>query len=103
MGASAGITMTTRLIACINFRPFSGQPSCAQRGSKALADWLESEIRQRKLDCTVERIVCMGHCWDGPNVRVWGGEFVHHATKESLNGLLLRIEAGEFDEQDQGE
>ncbi|MCB1691911.1 MAG: (2Fe-2S) ferredoxin domain-containing protein [Pseudomonadales bacterium] len=87
--------MTTRLIACVNFRPFSGQPSCAGRGSKELIAWLEAEIARREIDVSVERIVCMGHCPHGPNFRVWGGEFVHHADEEKLGELLDRIERGE--------
>ncbi|MEX0942105.1 MAG: (2Fe-2S) ferredoxin domain-containing protein [Pseudomonadales bacterium] len=84
--------MTSRLIACVNFRPFSGQPSCAFRGSRELWDWLEAEIRSRGLDITVERTVCMGHCENGPNIKVQGGDFVHHADKEKLTALLDRLQ-----------
>jgi NADH:ubiquinone oxidoreductase subunit E len=90
--------MASRLIACVNFRPFSGQPSCAFRGSRALWDWLEAEIRQRGLDISIERTVCMGHCEEGPNIKVHGGDFIHHADKEKLTELLDRLEA----EQTQG-
>lgn len=81
----------TRVLACINFRPFSGQPSCAYRGSKELADHLEAEIQRRDLNISLERIVCMGHCQRGPNFRVLGGEFVHEATEEKLDALLDRL------------
>ena len=40
----------------------------------------------------------MGYCQYGPNVRVLGGEFVHHATRESLAELLNRVASGEFDQ-----
>ncbi|XOV90055.1 MAG: (2Fe-2S) ferredoxin domain-containing protein [Pseudomonadota bacterium] len=76
----------------MNFRPFSGQPSCAFRGSKQLADWLEDVIRERNLPVTLERTVCMGHCPRGPNFRLRGGEFIHEANREKLLSLLDRLE-----------
>ncbi len=83
------------LVVCVNFRPFSGQPSCAFRGSKALADWLEQEIRTRELNIGVERIVCMGHCSKGPNVKVKGGDIIHEATTEKLGKILDQLAAEE--------
>lgn len=76
------------LYVCVNFRPFSGQPSCAYRGSKELADWLEQEIRERGLDIAVEHNVCMGYCLYGPNIKIKGGRMVHEATKEKLLDVL---------------
>ena len=85
-------------IVCVNFRPYSNKPSCARRGSEQLADWLEQEIKARRLDATVERSVCFGQCPLGPNVRPLGEAFVHHASKESLRAMLeetsLREEKG---------
>lgn len=83
------------IIVCVNFRPFTHQPSCAQRGSKELANWLEKEIEERELDARVDRSVCLGHCPYGPNVRLPGRDFVHEATKERLIPLLEEIEKGE--------
>ena len=71
-------------VVCTNFRPFTHQPSCAQRGSKELANWLEAEIETRGLDAKIDRSVCLGHCPMGPNVRLLGEEFFHEATKERL-------------------
>jgi len=81
------------IILCTNFRPFSGQPSCAFRGSEELASFLEAEIECRGLDVQVERSVCLGHCVNGPNVRLLGGPFIHHADKEKLNLLLSELES----------
>lgn len=80
--------MSRELVVCVNRRPFSGQPSCAMRGSRELADWLQAEIEARGLDVRVERIVCMGHCAIGPNVKLTGGEMIHEATREKLAALL---------------
>ena len=81
-----------RLIICTNFRPFAGEPSCAFRGSKELADFLEQGINERGLAITLKRSVCLGHCPIGPNVRIAGGEFIHHATEEKLRDLLDQLQ-----------
>ena len=80
------------IVVCTNFRPFTTQPSCKQRGSEELADWLEEEIERRGLDARVDRSVCLGHCPVGPNIRLLGGEFVHEASREKLIPLLESIE-----------
>ena len=79
-------------IVCTNFRPFTTQPSCKQRGSEKLALWLEAEIEKRGLDANVERSVCLGHCPVGPNIRLLGGAYVHEATEETLIPLLESLE-----------
>ena len=79
---------TTKLIVCTNFRPFSGQPSCAYRGSEALLAYLTAEIEQRELNVTVQRGICLGHCPRGPNVKVIGGAFLHEANEAKLRDLL---------------
>jgi len=76
------------IVICTNLRPFTNQPSCAQRGSEALADWLEGEIETRGLNAKVDRSVCLGHCPVGPNVRLLGEDFYHESTKEKLIPLL---------------
>ena len=86
------LSMASILI-CTNMRPFSHQPSCAQRGSRELADWLEAEISRRQLNIEVERIVCFGQCPKGPNARQPGKAFVHHADKEKLSELLDEMTA----------
>jgi NADH:ubiquinone oxidoreductase subunit E len=78
----------TRLIICTNFRPFAGEPSCANRGSKQLADLIERTVKSRGLDITLKRSVCLGHCPVGPNLRVAGGDFIHHATELKVMSLL---------------
>ena len=76
------------IFVCTNLRPFTTQPSCAQRGSEAVASWLEEEIERRGLNAHVERSICLGHCLYGPNVRLLGGDFYHTATEKSLAPLL---------------
>ena len=80
------------IVVCTNFRPFTNQPSCAHRGSEALADWLEEEIESRGLDARVDRSVCLGHCPSGPNVRLLGEDFYHESTQEKLIPLLEALD-----------
>ena len=80
------------IVVCTNFRPFTNQPSCAHRGSEALADWLEDEIESRGLDARVDRSVCLGHCPSGPNVRLLGEDFYHESTQEKLIPLLEALD-----------
>jgi len=80
------------IVVCTNFRPFTNQPSCAHRGSEALADWLELEIESRGLDARVDRSVCLGHCPSGPNVRLLGESFYHESTQEKLIPLLESLD-----------
>lgn len=85
---SHGMLEMKKIIVCTNFRPYSGQPSCAFRGSRKLLEYLEEEIKRRALDVTVEASVCMGHCPKGPNVRPVGGDFIHEANIDKLDELL---------------
>lgn len=89
--------MESHLFICVNRRPI-GQPSCGGRDSAQLADWLEAEIDRRGLDIPVERLVCMGHCRVGPNVKVKAGPMIHGATRETLAALL-----DDFEQQAQGD
>jgi NADH:ubiquinone oxidoreductase subunit E len=81
-----------KVFICTNFRPFSGQPSCAYRGSKQLLSYLEQEIKSRGLDITIEASICMGHCPKGPNVKPSGGYFIHEATQQKLDDWLNQYE-----------
>jgi len=75
-----------------NFNPNAVSKKGAYRGSKELADFLEDGIKERGLAITLKRSVCLGHCPVGPNVRIAGGEFIHHATKDKLMALLGRLQ-----------
>lgn len=57
------------VLVCINRRFRGDQPSCAARGSEAVADAIETGISQRKIDVRLERSICMGQCTKGPTVR----------------------------------
>ena len=78
---------------CINRRFRADEPSCAQRNSEKLADALEAGIQERRIDITLERSVCMGHCQTGPTVRLApGGRFFHGPPLSQVNTILDELE-----------
>ena len=84
--------MSDTVYLCINFRPFTGQPSCAFRGSKKLATLMEEEVARRGLSLRVERTRCMGHCPIGPTFRLAGREYVHEADEGKVIAFLDAFE-----------
>jgi NADH:ubiquinone oxidoreductase subunit E len=81
------------LIFCTNLRPLGGQPSCGGRGSVELASAVKDWIDERGLDLQVDYSVCLGHCHEGPNVRIApGGDFIHEATLEKIIKVLEKLE-----------
>jgi NADH:ubiquinone oxidoreductase subunit E len=85
------INMAQTIVICTNRRPATGIPSCAQRGSEALADQLERLIQSRDLRLTVTRSVCLGHCQEGPTARLApGGELRQFADLTGLQALATK-------------
>ena len=81
------------LMICINRRFRTDEPSCAGRGSEALADRLETEIQSRGINLTVERCICMGHCRAGPAIRLApGGKFYLGPSDNEIAALLDEAE-----------
>lgn len=88
-----GETPTAVLAVCINNRFSSDRPSCGPSGGAALADALEAGIRERGLAVKVDRVVCFGACYKGPNVRlVPGGAFYHRAGQDQIEAILQEAE-----------
>lgn len=82
------------IVVCVNLRPAGFKPSCAAQGSVALADALEKGIAERRIDVTLERICCLGHCNQGPTMRLApGGDFLLGVTEADLPSILERLEA----------
>lgn len=81
------------LLICVNRRFGSDQPSCAARGSVAIADALEAGIRARRIDIETERLRCLGQCLRGPNLRLApGGSFYHRVAIEDVPSVLDALE-----------
>ena len=81
------------LMICINRRFRMDEPSCAGRGSEALADRLEKEIQSRGINLTLERSNCMGYCRTGPTIRLApGGKFYRGRSDDEIAALLMEAE-----------
>ncbi len=63
---------------CINKRLNTDQlPSCAGRGSRGLADYLEKLIADERLPVEIKRGPCMNNCLIGPNLKIQGGALIN--------------------------
>ncbi|MGE4219460.1 MAG: (2Fe-2S) ferredoxin domain-containing protein [Alphaproteobacteria bacterium] len=82
-----------RLAICVNRMGRPGKPCCGARGSLALADAMEAALRERALAVSVERIVCLNKCHEGPNMRIVGGRFFTGVDAAALPGILDELAA----------
>jgi hypothetical protein len=83
----------TALLICVNRRFKGGEPSCAARGSVAIADAIEKGVRERKIDIAVERIICLGQCTKGPTLKLTpAGDFILGTTAAMVPCILERLE-----------
>lgn len=83
-----------KVVVCVNHRANPDLPSCGARGGAAIACRLESELRQRDLEITVERFNCLGQCVAGPNIRLApAGPFYHGLAESDVAWLMIEIEA----------
>jgi NADH:ubiquinone oxidoreductase subunit E len=85
--------MAISLVACIKER-FTSRPSCGVRGSIAIIDKIEAEIKKREWPILVERIRCLGECAKGPNMRIApGGKFFYGMTEAKIPEILDELDA----------
>lgn len=81
-----------RVVVCVNrMRGPSGR-CCGLSGAPEIAEALEAGVRDRALKVDIERIVCLGKCADGPNLRIVGGEFKNHLSMDDVPNLLDEFE-----------
>ncbi|MBF0284653.1 MAG: (2Fe-2S) ferredoxin domain-containing protein [Magnetococcales bacterium] len=84
--------MNVTLVICVNSR-VGDQPSCGPSGGEALADRLEILLKERNSPALLERILCLGQCWEGPNLRIAPrGPVFHHAKLEQIPEILQALE-----------
>ena len=81
------------ILICVNRRFKADEPSCAARGSIAIAEVIESGVRDRRIDIAVERFICFGQCTKGPTVKLAPGDFILGTTLDMVDGILDRLEA----------
>lgn len=91
------------VLVCINRRFRGDQPSCAARGSEAVADAIDAGIAERNIRVKLERSICMGQCTKGPTVRFApGGRFNLGTNLEDVSAILDELESkcGHADDDD---
>lgn len=82
----------TQILICVNRRFQGDEPSCAARGSVAIAEAIESGVLARRIDIEVERVLCFGHCHKGPTVKLAPRDFVFGTTLDMVDGILDQLE-----------
>lgn len=83
----------TAVVVCVNRRFGNDRPSCAGRGSEALADALERQTGERQLAVSVERIRCFGDCTRGPAMRLYpSGPFYRCVSPDDLPEIVADLE-----------
>ncbi len=88
------MTLTPKtILICVNRRFDSDEPSCAARGSFAIAEAIERGVRDRRIDIAVERFICFGQCTKGPTVKLAPGDFILGTTPDMVAGILDDLEA----------
>ncbi|MDH5489434.1 MAG: (2Fe-2S) ferredoxin domain-containing protein, partial [Rhodospirillaceae bacterium] len=74
-----------RVYVCINKK---GGKACIGPKSRAVFRALHKRARERGGEIEVERIVCMGYCSHGPNVKIHGGDFFHEVSVDDVDDIL---------------
>jgi len=88
------------LLVCINSRLTGDKPSCAGRGSEALAQALERALVERQVPVSLRRIKCFGRCYEGPNVRLApGGWFWRGASLDDVPAIIDHVQTSIMDTQ----
>lgn len=88
--------MEKSLIICTNERLTASRTSCALRGSREMAERIERYIKHEKLDVVVQRLQCLGHCNDGPVLRLLpGGDFLLGIDEQTIMERLRVFAAQE--------
>ncbi|MEO5347462.1 MAG: (2Fe-2S) ferredoxin domain-containing protein [Magnetococcus sp. YQC-9] len=84
--------MDLSIIVCVKQR-FGSDVSCASGGGVELADRLEQELAQRGWSVPVKRLLCLGRCNEGPNIRIApGGPFFTRMRDDRLHEVLTALE-----------
>jgi len=93
----------TKILICVNRRFKHDEPSCAARGSFAIAEAIETGVKDRNIDIEVERFICFGQCHKGPTVKLVPGDFILGAAPDMVDGILDKLQAACGTKQDTGE
>ena len=85
-------TKWMRVVVCVNrMRGPSGR-CCGLSVGPEIAEALEAGVRDRGLKVDIDRIVCLGKCAEGPNLRIVGNEFKTGLSPDDVPDLLDEFE-----------
>jgi (2Fe-2S) ferredoxin len=88
------VSEPTELWICVNRRFGGDKPSCAARGSQAIATAFEQALAERGLELKVVRSACQSTCERGPSVRLLPGPVLFLGTRlEDVPAVVERIAA----------
>jgi (2Fe-2S) ferredoxin len=80
------------VMVCVNRRFGGTKPSCAERGSEALARAIEQALAEAGLEVPVTRSVCQNFCLEGPAMRVLPGPVIFkEMTLERVPALVAAV------------
>ena len=79
----------TKILICVNRRFKADEPSCAARGSFAIAEAIERGVRERRIDIVAERLICFGQCNKGPTVKLVPVDIIGSCGAGVLNFTLF--------------
>jgi len=89
LSATGAIVSEPELLICVNERFGHHKPSCAGRGSVAIAQALRSELAARGVVVEVREFYCFGRCAEGPNLGlapvVFSGEKLSSSKSRRLS------------------
>lgn len=74
-----------KIYVCGNHR--AGGAGCVNRG-KAVLDALMTQASEREDDIQIVKGTCLGHCSEGPNVKIHGGRIFNEVQVGDVAGIL---------------
>lgn len=82
-----------KLAICTNRRLSGNQPSCGNRDAEQLASELEAALQRHGLPIPLERSDCLGHCEQGPTLRLAPmGAFCQIKSTREIPAILCWLE-----------
>jgi (2Fe-2S) ferredoxin len=80
------------IIVCVNYRSNPNHPSCGAKGGIAIANHIEQQISKNQLPLGLERFHCLGHCEQGPTLKITPeGRFICGVTLEKIPVLISAL------------
>lgn len=97
MADGTNIPTITQIAMCINLRIGNMIPSCGARGSRAVFAKLKALSDQNLLPCELEAQHCMGHCHEGPTIRLFpSGDWVLGVKPEETDEFVTLLRRGDI-------